>query len=238
VISSRETELSKETRVSFRYYLYISDSKVDMLLPQIDPTFPRKHTSELSLSFLKIFGARRSTESSAGTERIARLERVVRHLHDHGNLGSADEPGQFFWGLLPMQWGPFDSHPSLVYFGGRTEHTIVGLGGSCHHMLGSAVDPTPGHVSTTSLLPSLLDGLATHPEIKDVFGAMGDGPEEAERAALQVVHCANADLRGPAQNVEFVAKRLLHGPSPYPEGDPHGDISVLLGSPLYVASVD
>jgi hypothetical protein len=41
-------------------------------------------------------------------------------------------------------------------------------------------------------------------------------------------------MPGPAQNVEFVAKRLLHGPSPVP-GD---DRSVLLGSPVYVALFD
>ncbi len=81
--------------MSFRYYLYISDSKVDMLLSQIDPALIRKSMSELSLN-LKIFSAKRGVESPAGADRVGRLERVVRHLEDYGGLGSVDEPGQFF----------------------------------------------------------------------------------------------------------------------------------------------
>ncbi len=225
--------------MSFRYYLYISHSKVDMLLPQIDPAFTRKRTSELNLS-LKIFGAKRGTESSVGGERTARLERVVRHLQDHGDLGSVDEPGQFFRGFLPIQWGPFaaDAGSSLVYFGGSTERTIVGLGGSSAHVLGSALDPPRDRVLAHSLMPSLLEGLTVDPEIRLLFGASGCGPEEADRTALQAVHLAHANLRGPAQNAEFVAKRLLHGPSPYPDRDPYEGMSVLLGSPVYVALVD
>jgi len=52
--------------VSFRYYLYTSDSKIDMLLPQIDPAFTRTRTSEVQLN-LKMFSARRAT-SAAGAE--------------------------------------------------------------------------------------------------------------------------------------------------------------------------
>ena len=44
---------------------------------------------------------------------------------------------------------------------------------------------------------------------------------------------ANEAMPGPDQNLEFVAKRLLHGPSPTTDG-----VTVLLGTPLYVAQVD
>jgi hypothetical protein len=48
--------------------------------------------------------------------------------------------------------------------------------------------------------------------------------------ALALVRRTTERLAGPTQNVEFVAKRLLHGEV---DGQP-----VLLGSPLYVAMVD
>lgn len=139
-----------------RYYLYISDSKVDMLLSQIDPALTRKSMSELSLN-LKIFGAKRGVESPAGADRIARLERVVRHLEDYGDLGSVDEPGQFFRGMLPMRWGPF-YQTSLVYFGGHTKHTVVGLGDRASmcsaHQRSRSIKPWPArscrHCSTGS----------------------------------------------------------------------------------------
>jgi hypothetical protein len=218
--------------VSFRYYLYISDNKVDMLLPQIDPGFAVGRRSEISVN-LRVLGAKRMTESGRGTDRIARLERVVRHLQDHGDLGSVDEPGQFFGGLLPMRWGqlPGRSHGSLVFFGGRNDRTVLGLGGSARHLIDSAPDAAgPGE----SRLPALLDGLAaSEQEDENVLDAI-DELDAADRAALATVRRAVDRMPGPAQNVEFVAKRLLHGPSSVP-GD---DRSVLLGSPVYVALFD
>jgi hypothetical protein len=77
-----------------------------------------------------------------------------------------------------------------------------------------------------SVTPQLLDGLTADPEIDDLLGVGSRKDEEVLRA----VTLANAGLRGPLENVEFVAKRLLHGTV--------DDRLVLLGSPLYVALAD
>lgn len=208
--------------MSFRYYLYVSDVKVDMLLSQIDPKWARKRVTELSLG-LKMVGARHKVES-AGPDRFARLERVLRYLTDHGDVGSVDEPGPYVHGVLPMQWGPVGDGDT-VYFGGRGERTIVGLGGSTGHVLSTAPGPTPaGHRLSGSLLPRLLQQLAA-----------SDTEDAADPRSLGTVVRANSALRGPAQLMEFVAKRMLHGPCPYPELYPEGDMAVLLASPLYVA---
>ncbi|WP_329558554.1 SAVMC3_10250 family protein [Streptomyces uncialis] len=232
--------------MSFRYYLYISDAKVDMLLSQTDPGWARKRTSEVGLD-LKVVTARRSVES-ASADRVARLERVVRFLQDHGDIGDVDEPGQYFGGLLPMQWG-LVGDDDTVYFGGRTRRTILGLGGASAHVLGAATraaadagappPPAPDRLSA-SLLPVLLHRIATPADDDFVLRPAAPGPQDALAAAdtdaLATVAQANSTLRGPAQHVEFLAKRLLSGPSPYPEL--HGDRTVLLGTPLYVALAD
>jgi hypothetical protein len=219
--------------VSFKYYLYVSEAKIDMLLPQIDPGFGRKRGSEFGVD-LKVLQVKRFSEPAA-SERLSRLELVVRHLHDHGDLGSVEEPGQFFWGLLPMRWGPFPAEAAspLVFFGGRTGRTVVGLGGSVQHVLGLAPDGME-HGISASLMPPMLDALGGSAELEDeyVADAVDGDLDRADRAALAKVHQVAMGLRGPAQNVEFVAKRLLHG-----EG-PHAGEFVLLGSPLYVALVD
>jgi hypothetical protein len=211
--------------VSVRYYLYISDAKVDMLLPQIDPAWGRKRVTELSLG-LTVAGAKRSTEAP-GADRVARLERVLRHLEDHADLGHVDEPGQYVHGVLPMQWGAIDDG-GTVYFGGRSEHTVVGLGGSAGHLLGTvAAAPPEQSLLSASLPPVLLGRLAAL------------APQDAaDPETLATVLRANATLRGPAQTVEFVAKRMLHGPCPYPELYPPGTTAVLLASPLFVALVE
>ncbi|MFY1689468.1 DUF7019 family protein [Plantactinospora sp. WMMB782] len=216
--------------MSFRYYLYVSDSKVDMLLAQMDPAFTRKHTTELSLN-LTVLSGKRASEAPVGGERTAQLDRVVRYLEDHGDLGTVDEPGQFFWGLLPLRWGPFPTEPTLVYFGGTTERTVVGLGGSSSHVLGAAAAAEP--TIPRSLTPSLLAGLRTDPQVGVLAEAIRQEDDARERDALAAVHRANEVMPGPQQNLEFVAKRLLHGPSPTTDGR-----YVLLGTPLYVALVD
>jgi hypothetical protein len=62
----------------------------------------------------------------------------VRYLEERGDLGTVDEPGQFFQGLMPLRTGPFPAEPTLAHFGGRAGRTVVGLGGSGNHFLGAA----------------------------------------------------------------------------------------------------
>jgi hypothetical protein len=221
--------------VPLRYYLYISDAKVDMLLSQVDPTAKRKLATELSVD-LKLFAAKRSSETVEGEDRIGRLEAVVKYLNDHDEIGTLDAPGRFFAGELPMRWGPYgDTGSALVYFGGITERAIVGLGGSSTHVLGGASGGEP--VFSHSATPALLAALAGDEEAVPDTSALA--PWTADDAgALKAVHLATSGLAGPTQGLEFVAKRLLHGPSPFPQRDAHDDMLVVLGSPLYVAMVD
>lgn len=211
--------------VTFRYYVFISDSKVDMLLPQIDPGRSRagKRTTELKVN-LSVLSAKVTSDSSGGGDRIARLERVVRYLADFGDLGTVDEPGQFFAGIMPMRWGPF-LETSLVYFAGEQDDVVVGLGGSGKHVLGAPAESEKGSPGGSNT-PWLLKGLAADPEISELLGVGQDSDDNVLRA----VTFAGAEMPGPEQNVEFIAKRLLHGRV---DGK-----SVILGSPLYAAVAD
>ncbi len=56
--------------------------------------------------------------------------------------------------------------------------------------------------------------------------------------ALASVHLVNRQPRGLEQEMEFLERCLSHGPSPYPELDAHEGMTVLLGSPLFVALPD
>ena len=201
-----------------------------MLLAQMDPTFTRKHTTEVSLN-LTILGGKHASEAPAGGSRTARLQRVVRFLEEYGDLGTVDEPGQFFWGLMPLRWGPFPTEPTLVYFRGATERTVMGIGGSSNHVLGAS--PAGAPATPRSLTPSLLAGLRTDPEIGALAEAIRQEDRAEQRDAVAAVHRANEVVPGPEQNVECVAKRLLYEPRPT-----SGGMAVLLGSPLYVALVD
>jgi hypothetical protein len=230
-----------------RHYLYISDTKVDMLLPQLDPSFEASRTVEVGAD-LKVGNLKRTTASSPGANRILRVERVARRLAEGGHVGTVDAPGMYFRGRLPVQWGPLDDDgrddSSTVFFGGRDGRTVVGLGGSATHVLGSPADSGNPPLYSPSLLPVLVDALRRSPDIAPVLDT-GEphGPYPEDRTTLSATRHAVGLLRGPAQTVEFVAQTLLQGPSPLRSrlgsslGDDDPEDRVLLGSPLYVAIV-
>jgi hypothetical protein len=134
-----------------------------------------------------------------------------------------------------MRWGPYGkssylSEPTpLVYFGGMTSQTILGLGGSARHVLGNVGESAPFSASVT---PYLLSYLAKQ---LDLSSSTTAGIPQSEDMSLMAVHLATRTMKGPEQSFVFMAKRLLYGPSPYPERDPHPEMHVLLASPLYVA---
>ncbi|MEU0531248.1 DUF7019 family protein [Amycolatopsis tolypomycina] len=205
--------------MALRYYVYISDAKVDMLLPQVDPKFAGKRSTEVGVD-LKLVAGKRKVESEA--DRVARLERVVRHLDDFCDVGTIDEPGQYFRGRLAMRT---QQGRGFSYFAGATEDTVVGLGGSSGHLVGGGT-LEPDGLFPRSMLPGMVAGLT----------AMA--ADEAPKDALELAYLAHRNGRGDEQELEFVAKRLRHGPSPYPELDAGRPVQVLVGSPLFVALAD
>ncbi|MEU5994783.1 hypothetical protein ABZ806_37895 [Spirillospora sp. NPDC047418] len=72
--------------MSLRYHFYIGDSKINILLPRVDPGFGRKRTSEGGVG-AKFPSAERTVEA----------------------------PGQYARGRLPMRWGPPGSALAAVH---------------------------------------------------------------------------------------------------------------------------
>ncbi|WP_369154328.1 SAVMC3_10250 family protein [Streptomyces sp. R02] len=220
--------------VTYRFYLYISDVKVDMLLAQLAPSAAATRTTEVGVD-LKFVNGRRTVETSSDAAPVSRLERVLERLDKQDAVGTVEEPGPFFRGRLPMRWGApaRGDDTSQVFFAGRTARTVVALGGSTRHVLGSTDDTANGAPLSRSMLPSLMDGLRLDPRIAALLTATDPAPPGApDGPALRAVREAADGMRGPAQTLEFVAKRLLRGT------DPESGETVLLGSPLYVALAD
>ena len=133
-----------------KYYVYISDSKVDMLLPQIPKDVKRKIATEYKFD-LKVLSASRKTEVEEADNRITRLEAVCDFVRNYTNVGSVDEPDEYIDDDLSMKWGSLTNDyrgpapPLVVYFSGETERTICALGGSMRHVIGSAGPAMPSN---------------------------------------------------------------------------------------------
>jgi hypothetical protein len=221
----------------FKYFLYISDTKINMLLSQIAPDAKAKIATEFKVD-VKLLSIARKSERESGADRIARLNVVTQFLEEFGDVGTIDEPGDFFKGHLTMRWGPYrdDFIPSgpepLVYFGGTTERTILGLGGSAKHLIGNEGNSHPhSHSAMPYMISYLQAQLESSPKAKAIQFELGEGRDEA----LVAAHLATTGMKGSEQYLEFIAKRLKFGASPYPQRDPRPNMNVLLGTPLYVA---
>ena len=225
-----------------KYYIYISDAKVDMLFPQVPHDIKKKVALEFKMD-LKLLSASRRTETESEDNRIARLETVVDFIRAYENIGTLDEPGEYVEGFLQMRWGPFRAgveETSVIYFGGETERTFVGLGGSIRNVIGNSGASSANSRSAT---PAILDFLYRELNINQPIDGFTDRSEAYRRYLKEVappsecVALAATSLHGPEQNVEFLAKRLAYGPVDMSE-DPDRKPFALLATPLYVAMAD
>ncbi|HJP92113.1 MAG TPA: SAVMC3_10250 family protein [Pyrinomonadaceae bacterium] len=217
-----------------KYYVYISDSKVDMLLAQIPHEFKRK----VALQF-KVIAASRTVETENEENRVTRLETVCEFIREYGRLGTADEPDEFFADELKMRWGPFGEdqfkNAPLVYFGGLTQKTVIGLGGSIHHVIGqtggSSAPARPRGI------PGSIGDVLLHYLTKELGLTSKKYVDEwqlrdEEMFRPPFVEMTTLQMRGPLQKLEFMAKRLLDVAAH--ENRKH----ILLGTPLYVAMAE
>lgn len=221
-----------------RYYVYISDSKLDMLAGQIKKSIVGRIAGELKLD-LKVLSVA-LTEKPSDETRYAKLQLVDEFLTTSGGVGSVDSPRSYVRATMTMRWGPYVRNtlrggPStgLIVFGGQTDTTYVGLGGSEHHLIGGRRgESTPTAWSASPYLyAALAPDLGEEPprEILDEPGRWEDLYQD-KRTMLLATLRAIQSMKGPAQRLEFLAKRVLDGPV--------GSDLVILGTPIYVAQSD
>jgi hypothetical protein len=215
-----------------RYYVYVSETKVEQLYAQIPTKLRSKLATKLTIDLKLIkgeFEGRQPQESL-----FSKLDIVRNYLDDEGLIGTVDEPKSFFGTTMSLSWGPYSTmkDAEFVYFGGRTTESVVGLGGSLKHVIGEAGTAYTHSSSGTGFLVKALreaiGATAADRELdfgKIVIGEEGypidSGPGEAmssraradfgRESALTAVVLASGQMGGPWEPMEFVAKRLVNG---------------------------
>jgi hypothetical protein len=235
-----------------KYYLYVSDAKLEMLYAQMPARMRDKIAAELKID-LKIIGATISAKSRPET-RYGKLDLVREYLSKTTPVGTVADPQSYFAGTMSMRWGLITGPDTgrIVYFGGEQDSAILGLAGSRHHVVGfqgeGIVDSPPPSGGGSSMVPYILEQLensiatALEGEASAETGSVihlknpGSLPrsDSGDARALETVLYATRNLLGPAQSLEFLAKRLLMGRMV----SSSEEINILLGSPLYVALAD
>jgi hypothetical protein len=227
-----------------KYYLYISNTKVDMLYPQIPSRLRENLATELKIDF-KVLSTTFSEEPPEETT-ISKLKVVTEYIEKNEPVGTVDEPKSYFKGTLPMKWGPYGENNEIVYFAGSTSNTVFGLGGSMDHVIGSkgessaqywAASTTPYLIST---LKNELNLLEPDLELRSLMGYESPRPP-----AMRAVYQVTTKMEGPVEQLQFLAKKLLDTDDFTEEEKEHSnrmhwevDKRILLGTPLYVAMAD
>ncbi len=227
-----------------KFYLYQSRAKIDQLYRQIQA--PKKKTTIEWKIDAKIGSFARKTESESEPNDEDKMRAVLKELESLQLLGGPEEGKPYIKCIFPMRWGIYNDSPyrpdnegPLVYFSGISDGLMIGMGGSSCHIAGAyGITSTASRSSTPTLVRFLREGLET-----------GDAPlpiwPDSERSELdemyEAMFIANYYLKGPIQDLEFVAKVLCRetqsGQGRWADGN-DGEIDVILATPLYVAQVN
>jgi hypothetical protein len=208
-----------------RYYLYISDSKLDMLFEQIDQGVLKRISAEVKVDLKLASVTLRQTDNPAPV-RTAKLRVVERFIEQRHHVGTVQEPGrEYFRGQLDMEWGWLEGEKgsSVVFFMGRESSQFVALAGSRRHVLGENIGEGE-NVSAYSVMPNIAAVIDEHIPSRPKVG----DPQVALNNFADLYR-----LTAATQPLEFLAVPLVEGQMrrwDFPSV--HG----VLGTPLYVAA--
>lgn len=203
-----------------RYYVYISQTKLDILLPQIPASHLRSLETEIKINAAAIaVGVKKpaSAPSSGLTVKAGILSDFLQK--QEGWIGTVANPGRYVQGTALLRYGVMrDYIAELAFFGGDVDGVKVGLIGSPASLIGAATDTAANHSLDYYLLKFLSRAAerdaSTHPSEDQTY-------ETAVEQALQ------DDMLPPNQHrLEFLAKPLFHNDT------------VLVATPIYVAFAD
>lgn len=222
-----------------KYYIYISDTKVDMLYPQIPKSILKQIASSLSID-LKLLGAEVTIggkSSQSDETRYSKVQIVSEYIEKHLDVGSIDAPSTYFKGILPMQYGTFERegvYEKTVYFGGITSHTTLGLGGSARHVIGNNSLNDLADTMPPSMLNGLYKALLYEAQVFEEVPSKPHSGFYSDNILYLVDYMTVQRLKGPKQQLEFLAKTLIQGSFSSDPSLSH----IALGTPIYVAIAD
>jgi hypothetical protein len=248
-----------------RHFIYISDTKLDMLFEQIDPALRRRISAEVKVDLKLASLTLRQTDSQPAA-RIAKLRMVERYIDTHHQVGTIPAPGhEYFRGSMPMQWGwlthgyDFDNNPprlglDTVFFRGHQASQVVVLAGSRRHVLGEQPAAEDSRLSAHSATPNIFAVIGEHisrnPQLGEYWRELRELPAPAGSEDGMAAHdppevglreAAQLKLRGPVQHLEFLALPLVQGEEVeldidgWPGLHVRETVHAVLATPLYVA---
>ena len=223
-----------------KYYVYISESKIDMLHSQISQT--TAVAKEASLGFdWKFLKGEIKTARGVPENKLTKLNDVVARLEKDSAVGSLDDAKPYIRGALRMKWasiGIIREFSPVTFWGYADSNSVLGLAGSAHHLVGTQRE---GFTHCYSQTPLILAWLKRELDLpKGDRKRLGIDKEWLNRAKHMrggMIETSVEDMvrkmDGELEEFEFIAK-VLHRSS-VSQDLPR---RVILATPLYVAMHD
>jgi hypothetical protein len=169
-----------------KYYVYISDVKLDILYPQLPASLRATNLEDT---------------------RIARLGMVVRFLEQKNLIGSTDDPRIYFRATLPMRRGPISQE--MMFFHGMRDRMVVALCGYTSEAMDRRDMPLT--VQSTWLVQRELKAFLSKDQDYAALGPEHESAASESDALARTVQAVQRSTRGPIENLEFIAKKLFFG---------------------------
>lgn len=236
-----------------RYYLYVSDTKLDMLFEQIDQSMLKRISAEVKVD-LTLASVTLKRADNPTPARAAKLRVVERFIDRHHHVGTIEDPGnEYFRGRMQMAWGWLRTPPvnDMVFFQGWQAHHTVVLAGSSRHVLGRAAVEEETRQARSSFPDDILWAIDEHishlPELADsIREAKHRDPHwwPENRRTGDIRHALNESFftlptrhHRLTQSLEFLAVPLIQEKGQVSRYHPDfaDAYNTVLGTPLYVA---
>ena len=234
-----------------KYYVYVSESKINMLFEQIGRH--EREDKSRSLEFdIKIFKGKFENSKGVPENKFTKLNAIIKRLEKEKLIGSVTENYPYIKGCIQMTWGtlaaPKLSESPISFWGHWSDNLTLALSGSKYHLLGeqrgSCTDSGSSAPAILSWLVRELEILRTNfPHEYVSFWERADkGSEEIpdylsnDHKIADTIFEAVKRMIGDKSKYEFIAKVLkrFHWKN-MPAGQ---EGFIILATPLYVALVE
>ncbi|RZQ63903.1 DUF7019 family protein [Amycolatopsis suaedae] len=201
-----------------KYYLYISSTKVDNLLPQIPAKFVKSFETEIKVNAGMLSATVREKPAGEQAEISKKVGLLSAYLEREERIGSIALPDRYIKDVASLQYGVVAEYASdIAFFGGYVNGVKLGLIGASSSLVGSVSSSEANHAPYYYTL-KFLNGLA------QFDGNVSGGPPYCSYS--EAVDIALRALPPVTSRVEFLARTL------YSKSD------VIVATPIYVALAD
>jgi hypothetical protein len=131
-----------------KYYIYVSETKVDMLVPQIPVSRLRSLEAEIKVNAGAFAVGVKKPASAPSPELTAKTRVISEYLErQDGWVGTVANPLRYVKGVASLQYGRIgaDYGTGIAFFGGEVDGVKLGLIGSAESLIGVADSEATNH---------------------------------------------------------------------------------------------